>query len=266
VLISTRNCCGGTFHESKENEHTEEERPLIEGDAKLSPAASVSPPGSQSAAASSGVDESSSTRDRAQPDGANASPADNGPPNDESKGPLSLYRIFTYPFDQFFYWTMADPRSKSGCFMACSFLVSLLYVAVLSLGLLILVERVGCTLSIDQTFVGLTVMAVGASLPDCIAMGTAALHGRGSMAMSGLIGSNIFDILFGLSLPWLISIEFFSPIRMVSHHIFSGIESLIVALVCLVLSLVIHKMNLTATGAILPFLAFILYIVLEFVK
>lgn len=37
--------------------------------------------------------------------------------------------------------------------------------------------------------------AIGASLPDAITMGVVAKNGHGAMAVGGLVGSNIFDIL-----------------------------------------------------------------------
>ena len=56
---------------------------------------------------------------------------------------------------------------------------------------------------------GLTVLAIGTSIPDLISSITVAKQGRARMAVSNAIGSNIFDILVGLSLPWLIAIIFF---------------------------------------------------------
>ena len=44
---------------------------------------------------------------------------------------------------------------------------------------------------------GMTLLAVGASLPDTIAIGIAAKRGDSNMAIAGLIGSNAFDLLLG---------------------------------------------------------------------
>ena len=52
---------------------------------------------------------------------------------------------------------------------------------------------------------GLTVLAAGTSVPDLLSSVIVARMGaEGDMAVSSYIGSNIFDILVGLPLPWLI--------------------------------------------------------------
>jgi Ca2+/Na+ antiporter len=49
---------------------------------------------------------------------------------------------------------------------------------------------------------GLTFLAAGTSVPDTIASVLVAKQGMGDMAVSNSIGSNVFDILLGLALPW----------------------------------------------------------------
>ncbi|TNN77888.1 Sodium/potassium/calcium exchanger 4 [Liparis tanakae] len=49
---------------------------------------------------------------------------------------------------------------------------------------------------------GITFLAAGTSVPDCMASVIVARQGLGDMAISNSIGSNVFDILVGLGLPW----------------------------------------------------------------
>ncbi|KAF7221459.1 sodium/potassium/calcium exchanger 3-like [Nothobranchius furzeri] len=49
---------------------------------------------------------------------------------------------------------------------------------------------------------GITFLAAGTSVPDCMASLIVARQGMGDMAVSNSIGSNVFDILVGLGLPW----------------------------------------------------------------
>lgn len=49
---------------------------------------------------------------------------------------------------------------------------------------------------ISEAFIGITVMAVGTSLPELAASVVAALKKKGQMALGNIIGSNIFNILF----------------------------------------------------------------------
>jgi sodium/potassium/calcium exchanger 2 len=52
---------------------------------------------------------------------------------------------------------------------------------------------------------GLTFLAAGTSVPDLLSSVIVARQGLGDMAVSSSIGSNIFDVLVGLPLPWLIN-------------------------------------------------------------
>jgi len=62
----------------------------------------------------------------------------------------------------------------------------------------------GDCIGIPQSVMGLTILAMGTSVPDMISSVIVTLHGEGDMAVSSSIGSNIFDIGFGLPLPWLL--------------------------------------------------------------
>ncbi|MEZ4517020.1 MAG: hypothetical protein R3C44_09355 [Chloroflexota bacterium] len=59
-------------------------------------------------------------------------------------------------------------------------------------------------IGVPSILVALTILAAGSSAPDMIASALVAREGRGDMAISNAIGSNIFDITIGLGLPWLI--------------------------------------------------------------
>ena len=51
---------------------------------------------------------------------------------------------------------------------------------------------------------GLTFMAAGSSVPDGISSLIVARQGDGDRAVSNTVGSNVFDILLCLGLPWLL--------------------------------------------------------------
>lgn len=50
------------------------------------------------------------------------------------------------------------------------------------------------------------VRRAGTSIPDAVSSVAVAKVGEGDMAVSSSIGSNIFDILVGLPIPWIIKI------------------------------------------------------------
>lgn len=88
--------------------------------------------------------------------------------------------------------------------IAVTFIASILVIAGLSWVLVSQVVVIAETLNINATFLALTVLAAGTSLPDLIGSIVVAKKGRGDMAVSNAIGSNIFDILFCLGFPWLL--------------------------------------------------------------
>ncbi|KAF7241553.1 Sodium/potassium/calcium exchanger 5 [Varanus komodoensis] len=88
----------------------------------------------------------------------------------------------------------------------------------------------GETLKIPESVMGLTLLAAGTSIPDTIASVLVARKGRGDMAMSNIVGSNVFDLLC-LGLPWFIKTAFVdtsTPVQVNS----SGLTYTAISLVC----------------------------------
>lgn len=59
-------------------------------------------------------------------------------------------------------------------------------------------------LSVLDSVMGLTFLAAGTSLPEAVSSVIVTAQGYGSMGISNSIGSNTFDILLCLGLPWFI--------------------------------------------------------------
>merc|ERR1719387_640918 len=91
-----------------------------------------------------------------------------------------------------------------------SFFISLCWIAFFSYLLVYAVELFGEAIlggGNNVTIVmGFTVLAAGTSIPDLVSSMAVARAGEGDMAVSSSIGSNIFDILVGLPIPWMIKI------------------------------------------------------------
>jgi len=68
-----------------------------------------------------------------------------------------------------------------------------------------MVERIGVMIDIDPDIMGIFVLAAGTSIPDCLSSIAVARRGHGDMAVSSSIGSNIFDVLIGLPIPWMLA-------------------------------------------------------------
>lgn len=115
--------------------------------------------------------------------------------------------ILAFPFIMLFSWTIPDcSTEQTRKWYLVSFVTSVLWIAVISFGMVTLVSRVGCILGIDTYTMGLVVIAVGTSIPDCMSSILVAREGFGDMAVSNAIGSNVFDINLGIGLPFIIRI------------------------------------------------------------
>jgi len=94
-------------------------------------------------------------------------------------------------------------RKKERGYQA-TFLLSILWIGVICIFMVELAERIGCLIGIKSLFMGLTVLAAGTSIPDALGSIASAKRGMGDMAVANAIGSNVFDILIGLGLPWFL--------------------------------------------------------------
>ena len=74
-----------------------------------------------------------------------------------------------------------------------------------------MITVIGFTLGIPDTVMGLTFIAAGVSVPDCLSGVAVVKEGHGDMAISNAIGSNVFDILMCLGLPWFLKTCLISP-------------------------------------------------------
>ena len=74
----------------------------------------------------------------------------------------------------------------------------------------------------SERVIGLTIVALGTSLPELITSITAGIKGKADIAIGNIIGSNIFNILFIVGASSLIT-----PIAYNSNFIFDGIIAII---------------------------------------
>jgi len=66
-------------------------------------------------------------------------------------------------------------------------------------------ERIALALGVSQLVIGLTVVAIGTSLPELAASVMSAIRGEPDMALGNIIGSNMFNSLAVLAMPGLIA-------------------------------------------------------------
>ena len=64
-------------------------------------------------------------------------------------------------------------------------------------------SNIATALGVSELVIGLTIVAVGTSLPELAASVTSALKGHADMAVGAVVGSNMFNILLVLAIPGL---------------------------------------------------------------
>ncbi|HJN01906.1 MAG: calcium/sodium antiporter [Nitrospinota bacterium] len=111
----------------------------------------------------------------------------------------------------------------------------------------ILVAR---TLGLSELFIGMTIVAVGTSLPELATSMVAAYKGKVEISVGNVIGSNIFNICMVIGLVSIIS-----PFT-VDQLILNREFLIMLAFSILLLLLAMHKMTLTRTKGVLFFLGY----------
>ncbi|XP_008278550.1 sodium/potassium/calcium exchanger 3 [Stegastes partitus] len=116
---------------------------------------------------------------------------------------MRLKWLLSWPLSILLYCTIPDcslPRWERWYLL--TFLSSTLWIALFSYLMVWMVTIISYTLGIPEVIMGITFLAAGTSVPDCMASLIVARQGMGDMAVSNSIGSNIFDVLLGLGFPW----------------------------------------------------------------
>ena len=144
-----------------------------------------------------------------------------------------------------------------------TFLGSIFWIAGFSYLMVWWATLVGAALGISDAVMGLTFLAAGTSVPDLITSVLVAKEGKGDMAVSSSIGSNLFDVTVGLPVPWLIYCAAFQKsVDVNSVGMGCNIGMLFLMLLVVFLSILAFKWKMTkAMGGIMLVLYLIFVIV-----
>ena len=154
-----------------------------------------------------------------------------------------------------------DPRTKPRLYMA-SFGLAILAIGVLSFVLVDQVVVIAEVLHINATFLALTVVAAGTSVPDTIGSMVVARQGRGDMAVSNAVGSNVFNILFGLGIPWLLVLAFgkdFVPVG--TENLTASVLLLLATVVAIIFLLIVRKWRIGQKSGLVLIALYVAYCV-----
>jgi len=136
-------------------------------------------------------------------------------------------------------------------------------IAVLSYVLVEVAVVTAQILNIPEAIIALTVLAVGTSIPDLFSSVIVAKQGRGDMAVSNAIGSNIFDILVGLGLPFIIAMIVYGESIAADGNLKISSVILFISLVLLIVLLVLSRWKIGKFTGIILLGLYLFYLIRE---
>ncbi|MCD4761909.1 calcium/sodium antiporter [bacterium] len=90
---------------------------------------------------------------------------------------------------------------------------------------------IATSFGVSEAFIGLTIVALGTSLPELAASGMAAYKGKTDMAIGNVVGSNIFNLLWVLGLSSVIKEIAYNPILNIDVIMLFGVTVLLLFLI-----------------------------------
>jgi Ca2+/Na+ antiporter len=160
------------------------------------------------------------------------------------------------------FWEVTMPTAENHC--AILFSLSIFFIAICSYFMVDATNRIGIILHIPPIVMGLVFLAAGTSIPDALGSIAVAKQGEGDMAIANALGSNVFDILLGLGIPWMIrdlmepdAVEF----KDMWNTFFSDIMILVFVLILFVGSLIVNRWHLSRNIGLLLLSFYVLYFI-----
>jgi cation:H+ antiporter len=138
-----------------------------------------------------------------------------------------------------------------------SFFITILgLVGVIFGGWVVVIESqtIALSLGMSETLVGLTIVAIGTSLPELVTAITAALKKENEIALGNIVGSNIFNTLFILGVSATIT-----PLVLETKIIFDIIIMIILTFVLLIFSTT-HKRKVNRFEGMLLAIVYLTYL------
>lgn len=160
-----------------------------------------------------------------------------------------LQYVIVFPLVICMALTIPDVRIPGrGKYCYIAFFMSIGWIGLFAYAMVTWAETIGNTVGIPSVIMGLTVLAAGTSVPDLLSSVIVARRGSGDMAVSSSIGSNIFDILVGLPVPWILySLWEDTSIGIDSDNIVVSLILLIAMLVFVIVAVHCQGWKLTKT-------------------
>ena len=164
--------------------------------------------------------------------------------------------LLSLPFAVLFTFTIPDVRRERFRNMyLLTFLIVLIWLGVMAYAMVFGADNFARCLCIPEDVMGLTITAIGESLPSMFGSVIAAKQGLANMAISNAFGSNLCSILLALGLPIFVHDLVVGPYDCRSNAIITSSVILLVALVLfIIMAAVSHFTLYRVHGFILLFL------------
>jgi len=172
-----------------------------------------------------------------------------------SSMPLRLAMFFTIPDCR---------RASLKKLFPITFFMCIIWIAAYSYFMVWMAVQLGCVAGIPDPVMGLTLLAGGTSIPDALSSLAVAKKGHGDMAVSSSIGSNIFDILFGLAVPWALGTAVtgscLTPIIIRSSSMSIMVLTLFIMVAVMIMCIVFSGWKLTRRLGLMYLILYVLFV------
>jgi Ca2+/Na+ antiporter len=204
------------------------------------------------------------SKDAEKSEGQEPSSLDNGEEtsSDPTSGCLSRALTCLDDFDPLVrVWRLIMPDADRHCWLL--FATSVFFIGALTYVMVDTTNRAGCNVGIPPFAMGLVFLSAGTSIPDALASIVAAREGDVGMSVANALGSNIFDILVGLALPWILRIATGGRVhfQLASGELLKGVLVLVASLLSFIVPLMACHWKLDWKIGVFLLLTYVAYVI-----
>ncbi|KYM88632.1 Sodium/potassium/calcium exchanger 5 [Atta colombica] len=179
-----------------------------------------------------------------------------------------IWWVITWPINVALLLTIPDCRRKKlKSWYSFTFIMCVIWIGISSYVIGWVITIIGDAFRIPDSIMGLTFLAAGMSVPEAVSSVIVANQGYGAMGISNSIGSNIFDVLLCLGLPWFVKATLLPKvpgqyyIQINSQGLVYSSVSLFSTLIMLYGALFINKFTLSRTVGITCLVMYAIFLI-----
>ncbi|KAH8245004.1 hypothetical protein KR032_003832, partial [Drosophila birchii] len=181
-----------------------------------------------------------------------------GVPEKGSKCWMWLWWTFKYPAELMLALTIPNART----IYPLTMIMAVVWISLVSYLVTWFITVIGHNVGIPDSIMGLTFLAAGTSVPEIVSSYIVSKKGHGAMAICNAVGSNTFDILICLGLPWTLQVFTEGVIYFESSALNITTSMLILTAVIMYLALVACRFTLGKIVGWVCLISYIAYIVI----